>query len=510
MEKDRKQQILNRAKSDPEFFDKVKRLGAIADRIIYQDTYIWMHIAPYFLDFAQDAGLYEDIPKPTQESINELLDWLLHNASMIAYIAKKEDKLAHGKRFKKPVGKVFLSWSVSSPRDREAMVGIKRALDYFNVDYFDYTQYQFDDLHDHSEEIKRMLTDEVKNAKLSIEIRSGDFGNTKWIEYEKYLISKNSRLFRIFICLDAGIATLLSQDPSQEKRTLRLDMSDGRLLGSQTSEFDCWMAQGIDKTYYNSPQYMNKCFDLAWTVRKQLDPWESFRSFIEFPKYTDRIAFHAITSRIYLSGQNQPLRHPHKVTSDKKGRLSINRAEKEYQKGLYLGSSGQHKLAIKAFKRAITADPNHSDAYFNLGYAYGAVGNNEEEIRAYQDAIRANPRHFYAHDNLASTYVQSADYENAINHFKRAIKLEPKFINAHLNLGAVYAECQDWQNAIELFERAVHIDPLHPPSLYNLGIAYHKVGNNDAANKQLKVLKKLHPQRASALLKILQKKMSVA
>ena len=158
MAKSRAQKILDRAKSDPEFRDKIIHLGALADQFIYGDPSIWIRIGPHFLEFARDAGLLEEIHDlnhdDAQRYVDELFAWLTENASELAYYAEGSKKLIPGKRYQESVGKVFLSWTVKNPRDREAMVGIKKALDYFNVDYFDYTQRQLDDSQEQSDQIE--------------------------------------------------------------------------------------------------------------------------------------------------------------------------------------------------------------------------------------------------------------------------------------------------------------------------------------------------------------------
>src|SRR5205814_209076 len=103
-----KKQILDRAAADPEFRAKVIRLGALGDQMTYPNPFAEMPFASHFLEFARDAGRLEK--GLTQESLSELYQSVMETANEWAYYAAPMERLAPSRRYRRPVGKVFLSW----------------------------------------------------------------------------------------------------------------------------------------------------------------------------------------------------------------------------------------------------------------------------------------------------------------------------------------------------------------------------------------------------------------
>ena len=44
-----------------------------------------------------------------------------------------------------------------------------------------------------------------------------------------------------------------------------------------------------------------------------------------------------------------------------------NEAKLDYNQGVDLYKAGQYERSLAAFKRAVSADPNYTDAYYNMG-----------------------------------------------------------------------------------------------------------------------------------------------
>ncbi len=74
---------------------------------------------------------------------------------------------------------------------------------------------------------------------------------------------------------------------------------------------------------------------------------------------------------------------------------------------------GRVEEAIENFRRAVEADPNHFQAFFDLGFVLHQRGELAEAIAAYRAALRIDPEHQDAHFNLALAQLAREDLEGA-------------------------------------------------------------------------------------------------
>lgn len=83
-------------------------------------------------------------------------------------------------------------------------------------------------------------------------------------------------------------------------------------------------------------------------------------------------------------------------------------------------------VAINAYQRAISLDPDYAEAYYNLATAYEDLRNYDQAIAAYQQAIEYNDQAIFIYNNLARLYVLSrADYAAALELLNQAETLLP-------------------------------------------------------------------------------------
>lgn len=71
--------------------------------------------------------------------------------------------------------------------------------------------------------------------------------------------------------------------------------------------------------------------------------------------------------------------------------------------------------AIASYQRAIAADPQNSNYYFNLGSVFYALGNYDEAVRFFEQAINLKPDIANYYYNLAFAHYQNQNYVKAVN-----------------------------------------------------------------------------------------------
>jgi tetratricopeptide (TPR) repeat protein len=90
--------------------------------------------------------------------------------------------------------------------------------------------------------------------------------------------------------------------------------------------------------------------------------------------------------------------------------------------------------ARESFRKAISLDATHAEAYYNLATTLRNC-NNEEAISLLKKAIEIDPNYAIAHRELGLMFRLTGQSLDAQYHLQRAIELEPTDGWAHVYLG---------------------------------------------------------------------------
>jgi tetratricopeptide (TPR) repeat protein len=151
--------------------------------------------------------------------------------------------------------------------------------------------------------------------------------------------------------------------------------------------------------------------------------------------------------------------------------LQPDNADAEYLLGQNLERSGDTAAAIRHWKTALEADPNHSQALFNLAKSLNKI--HDPDAKQYQDRF----------EELQKSQ-QITDRVSELGNFA----LEAA--NAH-----------NWPQAFEQMNEAIQLCGNCPQSAHlhkNLGLFYGRTGNLDQAEKELQTVLRLTPEDADA------------
>ena len=95
-----------------------------------------------------------------------------------------------------------------------------------------------------------------------------------------------------------------------------------------------------------------------------------------------------------------------------------------FDKGALCATYGNDSAAIKYFQKAISLDPEKSEAYFGQGVSYGQLENFPEAIALIDKAIKMEPLNGLYYYGRARVYLLADDKEKAIEDFKKAAELD--------------------------------------------------------------------------------------
>lgn len=182
---------------------------------------------------------------------------------------------------------------------------------------------------------------------------------------------------------------------------------------------------------------------------------------------------------------------------------NIDSAQFYFKKGIEEKNSRLFAVAGKDLDKAITFNPNYTDAYIESGNvnlemrkidpalgnftkAYELEPGNNEVIKQLS-ALYFNNRQFQKAIDLAQkcnscpdadriigmSYYNLEDYGKAETLLQKAINKNDKDAEASYTLGRTYLELENEKNAIPLYQKAITIEPERNVWIYELALIYY-------------------------------------
>lgn len=150
-------------------------------------------------------------------------------------------------------------------------------------------------------------------------------------------------------------------------------------------------------------------------------------------------------------------------------------------------SSGPDALVLTEEERS--ERHRRSSMHYDLGVQQLQDGNAPLAIRELLNATRYNPDDPAIRLALAEAYRRRGRIEESEQNFLKAVELNPEFQRARLSLSAFYSSVSRFQEARDQAQIVVEDPTFEWPWLAhtNLGWAQHKLGQTDAARKNLLV-----------------------
>jgi tetratricopeptide (TPR) repeat protein len=101
----------------------------------------------------------------------------------------------------------------------------------------------------------------------------------------------------------------------------------------------------------------------------------------------------------------------------------------DYESGYRQMKAGEYKTAIKAFKRVLDANPEHTMALNNMAYSYRKLGDYKRAISLYQKALAIDPNLPEAHEYIGEAFVALGKIDDAKRHLAILEQLDPRLAN---------------------------------------------------------------------------------
>ena len=178
---------------------------------------------------------------------------------------------------------------------------------------------------------------------------------------------------------------------------------------------------------------------------------------------------------------------------------------KSFSNGLNEASAAAKAItegAIAPYYQNIS-NPDSAEVWCEKGKAAYEIGHYDEAIECYKKAVTLNPNHADAYHSLGRIYhIGKENYDNAIKYYKKEIELNPNLAKTYHYLGLAYAYGkEDYDNAIKYYKKVIELKPKDADAHYHLAIAYKAQGNQKKAIEHSKKAARLGDEDAQDFLR---------
>jgi Tfp pilus assembly protein PilF len=169
-----------------------------------------------------------------------------------------------------------------------------------------------------------------------------------------------------------------------------------------------------------------------------------------------------------------------------------------YRLGTLLAKSGQPASARGVLERALSMQPELSEASNDLGALLAQEGNLSGAIERFQAALRAAPEYPDALNNLGYALLLSGRDQEARERYEQALKLQPDFPEALNNLGMLLGRAGELEAAEPYFRRALGQRDDYGDAANNLALVLAARGKRDDAIALLRAFVAAHPEQEAS------------
>jgi tetratricopeptide (TPR) repeat protein len=166
-------------------------------------------------------------------------------------------------------------------------------------------------------------------------------------------------------------------------------------------------------------------------------------------------------------------------------------------KGNALYNTGRYQEAYDNYNRAISFDPDNSEAWDGRGDVlnYGGTfpgGDEQDALDAYDRALHLNPRDTRALNEKGNLFEFMKNYTAALDAYSQSLKINASDATIWIRKGNIlFYHRGDHQEGLIAYQIALGLKPYDPYALYSEVDALDEIGTNNAHEGALDILRKM-------------------
>ena len=166
--------------------------------------------------------------------------------------------------------------------------------------------------------------------------------------------------------------------------------------------------------------------------------------------------------------------------------------------GAILADTGRVNEGIASYRKALQFKPDFAEAWSNLGMALGMIGKPEEEVDAYRRALEVNPALAMVWSNLGSALAGLGRFDEAVEACRRAVSVDAEYAIGWSNLADVLRQAGNFEEAVTACSKALQLEPGMASAWLNLGVISIERGDRVEAESAFRRAVELDPSIAAA------------
>ena len=157
-----------------------------------------------------------------------------------------------------------------------------------------------------------------------------------------------------------------------------------------------------------------------------------------------------------------------------------------------------YERQIFAFSKAISLNPNYTEAYIERGHAYHYIGLYQKAIYDFNQAIKLNPELAKAYQRRADTYAELGNYDQMMKDYDRAMAITPDDCNLYRDRAWIFQFTKDFgmaglDQAVKDRTKVIELEPT-VYSYWQRGSLYEKKGDYELAIRDYDKVIELDPE----------------
>lgn len=149
-------------------------------------------------------------------------------------------------------------------------------------------------------------------------------------------------------------------------------------------------------------------------------------------------------------------------------------AERLYSQGVAQLSRDDYARALPYFEKAVDADPNYAEAWYQAGYCYGILGRHAEALRASHQAAKLRPDWAAPLVNIGASSYALGQYKDAVAAYRDAIRIDDDNPDIQYSLGLTFNKMNRPDDEIIAYQRTIALKSDHSGAIEKLGMAFFK------------------------------------
>jgi predicted CXXCH cytochrome family protein len=163
-------------------------------------------------------------------------------------------------------------------------------------------------------------------------------------------------------------------------------------------------------------------------------------------------------------------------------------APSRHNLGIIYSNIGLTEKSLENYTKAIEIDDEFYPAKVNLAMLYNSQGLNDRALELLEEVIKQNPDLDEVYYSLGLLTAEMGMYEKAAGWLKEASVRIPERARIFYNLGLIQEYLQKFQEAEKALLWAYELEPRNPQYIYALAQFYVNRGENEKAEKYIKLI----------------------